>query len=100
MLCNFAAMGEHTMTLAEIAAELQISPATLRRRWRKLHAEAGFPRPIAGFATRWSRPLVTAWLRAGGVQGPAPANDDAATGDAAAMIAAQRRALQEHYRSR
>lgn len=96
-------MAEHTMTLAEVASELQRAPRTLARTWAGLHREHGFPRPLPGLGLVWSRALVTAWIRAAALSCAAPANDQGAVSshgvDAAALIEAQRRALRNHVRS-
>lgn len=94
-----------TAPLHEVAAALGRKPGWLRRSWRKLVAERGFPRPLPGSSFVWSRKLVELWIATGGLAGPTrPANDDdpppPATDPAAGLIAAQRRNLAERYAGR
>lgn len=75
-----------TYGLEELAALLHRKPAWLRRSWRQLVKEHGFPRPLPGAGLVWSRALVDTWIRSGGVTvarpanandfDPAPADDD------------------------
>lgn len=92
-------MANETMTLTELAAELNRSPATLRRSWQALHRRHGFPRPLPGLGLVWSRALVMCWIRAAGLGLAQPANDDRLSGiDPASLIEAQRRALRDAMR--
>lgn len=86
-------MSDSTMSLEEVAAECRRQPDTMRKIWRRLHREQGFPRPIAGLGLVWYRPLVMAWLAGTAAQKP-PANDDAPA-DVASIIAAQNAMLRE-----
>jgi len=86
-------MSDSTMSLEEVAAECRRQPDTMRKIWRKLHREQGFPRPIAGLGLVWYRPLVIAWLAGTATQRP-PSNDDQPT-DFASVIAAQRAMLRD-----
>ena len=52
------------MTLAEVCDALALSTDAFYRRRRRLEA-AGFPRPLAGAGTRWSRRLVHNWIEGG-----------------------------------
>jgi hypothetical protein len=98
--CNIAAMADHTLTLEQVAGELHMQPRTLRRRWRSLHQQQGFPRPLPGLGLVWSKLLVVAWLRGSSLGVTPAANDDAVTGpDAAGLIEAQRQALRAAIRA-
>lgn len=79
-LCN------DTVSIDELAAALGRRPSWLRRHWRRIHEEFGFPRKHPTGPT-WPRQAVAAWLRAGGMNrdlatvpgaGGAIANDNAA----------------------
>jgi hypothetical protein len=67
----------HTVSRDEIAGWLGLAPSSAPRRIRVLIDSHGFPRPLPGFATRWSRHLVVLWLSSnGGAFRPEAANDE------------------------
>jgi hypothetical protein len=86
------------MSLEEVAAECQRTPDTMRKIWRRLRREQGFPRPIAGLGLVWSKPLVVAWLKGMAAWQP-PANDDRPA-DIETIVAAQRAMLREEMARR
>lgn len=59
-------IAELTVPLEEVAAALGLSPERLRRLARSLHEKHGFPLPLPTAGWRWSRPVLQAWLEAGG----------------------------------
>lgn len=81
-----------TITRDEIAAELRLTDTRhAARRIRVLVERHGFPRPLPGSTTLFSRHLVALWFRTNGL-GVAPA---AAANDAAAdAVAAHRHHLE------
>lgn len=91
-------MSDLTMSLEEVAAECQRQPDTMRKIWRRLHREQGFPRPIAGLGLVWSKPLVVAWLKGMAAWQP-PANDDRPL-PVETIVAAQRAMLREEMARR
>ena len=91
-------MSDLTMSLEEVAAECKRQPDTMRKIWRRLLREQGFPRPIAGLGLVWSKPLVVAWLKGVAAWQP-PANDDRAP-DMASVIAAQNEMLRQEMARR
>ncbi len=58
-----------TITADEIADLLKLKPKTFLRK-RGGMIEAGFPRPLPGFKTMWSRRLVDLWIATNGVAQP------------------------------
>lgn len=59
-------MDAPTLTLSEVSQMLRRRPETIRRKWRQLHRDHGFPRPLPGLGLVWSRALVSAWIEGGG----------------------------------
>lgn len=50
------------LTLAELAARLQVSRQWLARRHGHLRAAHGFPPPLPGLGLRWDPRAVDAWI--------------------------------------
>jgi hypothetical protein len=51
-----------TIDIIELAALMQRTPDTMRRKWPVLHARHGFPRPLPGLGLVWSRAAITIWI--------------------------------------
>lgn len=91
-------LADDTAPLSEIAAALKRSEDWLRRNWRRLRDESGFPLPIYGMRDVWPREAVKLWLRAGGhiAKREMPAgNDNAPEG----LVSMQNAALRERYQA-
>lgn len=48
--------------IAGVAALLCTPEQILRRKWRSLAADHGFPRPLPGLGLVWSRAAIEAWI--------------------------------------
>lgn len=83
-----------TYGLNDVAAVLHCAPSTLRRKWRRLHEQHGFPRPLPGCPNVWSRVQVEAWIAAGGTAAAGTA------GSLPEMVARQRAHLEQRYLGR
>lgn len=88
---------DETASLGEVAAAFGKTEDWVRRKWLKLHLEAGFPRKLP-MVWAWPRAAVLAWLRSGGASAPQPAasNDNPALDHDAAY----RAELDAHYGGR
>ncbi|MEM7303736.1 MAG: hypothetical protein AAF468_21870 [Pseudomonadota bacterium] len=92
-----------TMSLEEFAQTWGRAPATVKRHIRHWHRKWGVPLPIAGSEWRWSRAVVSAFLRAQQQCFPlaTSATNDNVPGlpvtDASSLIAAQKKALHQLY---
>lgn len=89
-------MSSHVITLAELAAELHISPRHAARKCRQLSETAGFPRPLPNLPNRWSRIQVRAWFAAAGGQ-LATTPEPEGEGGSPDLVAAHRKDLEARY---
>jgi len=88
---------DETAPLEEVAAALGRPPAWLRRHWRKLADETGFPRRHASGWT-WPRAAVSAWLGACPQSaGPRTSSANDNSGQAPDFVSAYEAALNERY---
>ncbi len=90
----------------EVAEALGRSPLWVKRNWRRLHQDKGFPAPLPAGNWAWSRAALLRWIVA--AAGPvsysslAANDDDAGAGQdlAARIVAMQREALAARYGAR
>lgn len=83
------------ITRDEIAAELGLSRASAPAKLRRLMTQHGFPPPLPGETTRYSRHLVSTWFATNGGQSLSAAADDAPA--PVDPVAAQRQWLEAKY---
>lgn len=89
-----------TVLLPEVASALGRTPLWVKRNWRRLHQEKGFPAPLPGANWAWPRAAILRWIAA--AAGPSlslgAANDDAPVADLLTrVVTAQREALAARY---
>jgi len=92
-MLSVSAIAPATYGLEEVAAALRCAPATVTRKWRRLHEQYGFPRPLPGCPNVWSRAQVEAWIAAGGTA----AAVEAGAGTLPDLVARQRAHLEQRY---
>lgn len=76
----------YTLCAQEVADALGYSLASFYRHRAKLET-SGFPRPLPGAGTRWSKTLVLAWIDRGGAAIEPVAAADTYIADASAALA-------------